>query len=69
MFKAVSVTCGSMAELLGPVVGFWIKSDKAIDPWGIVVPVGVEVEEGRDALRNLQRGPVFGEDGIVLAGG
>ena len=40
VFKAVSVSGAKRSKFLGPLFGLWIKPNEAINPRGIVVPLG-----------------------------
>ena len=68
MFEAVSVLGAHRSELLGPVVCFRIMTDKSIYTRGVVVPLGVEVEEGIDAGSEFRSGGVFCMYSIILSG-
>ena len=49
MFESVSVSGAKRSKFLGPIIGLWVMPDEAIDPRGIVVPLGDEVEKGTNA--------------------
>jgi hypothetical protein len=40
VFKSVSVSGAKRSKFFGPVVGLWVVPDEAINPRGIVVPLG-----------------------------
>ena len=65
-FKAVSVSCGKRGKFVGLVCGLWVVPDEAINPGGIVVPLGREIKEGSDACAELGSGTVLSVYRIVL---
>lgn len=68
VFEAVSVLGAHRSELLGPVVSFRIMTDESVYARGIVVPLGIEVEEGTEAGSEFRSGAVSCMYSVILSG-
>ena len=68
VFEAVSVRSAHRSEFFRPEVCFRIMTDESVYTRGVVVPLGVEVEEGIDAGSEFRSGAVSCMYSIILSG-